>query len=76
MEEKHHDAKNPPRAGGQRNGQHGTRHGVKEGSFVRRHTAIKRKKLPGAIIKKNKNGKDHRAEIGVIQQPAAKDLGI
>ena len=76
MEEKHHDAKNPPRAGGQRNGQHGTRHGVKEGPFVRRQTAIKRKKLPGARIKKNKNGKDHRAEIGVIQQPAAKDLGI
>ena len=76
MEEKNHDAKNPPRASGQRNGEHGTRHGVKQGPFVRRHTAIKGKKLPGAKIKKNKGSKDHRAEIGVIQQPSTKDLGI
>lgn len=76
MEEKNHDAKNPPRASGQRNGEHGTRHGVKQGPFVRRHTAIKGKKLSGTKIKKNKDGKDHGAEIGVIQQPAAKDLGI
>ena len=34
------------------------------------------KNKPGALVKKKKDSKNHGAKIGVIQQPAAKNLGI